>query len=249
MGDLGNKEVMGENIKYYMQLHGIDRRQLAYALDAPYTTVTSWIKAENYPRIDRIEQMANYFNISKADLVERHTQSQNVKPICSSRDWATPLVEAYHEAKRPTREAVCNVLQIPYVGVDNEPEPVTIPTTRFDCAAGIPVWVGDGDMEDREYPPGVVPRGTSFAIHIAGDSMSPTIPDGAYVFIRQQPDLRNNEIGVFMLYDEATCKRFYKDKSGVKLISDNPKYDTIVIEKDMEGFGLVGKVLGHYKEG
>lgn len=101
-------------------------------------------------------------------------------------------------------------------------------------------------MEDREYPPGVVPKGTSFAIRIDGDSMEPTIPDGAYVFVKQQPEVRNNEIGVFMLYDEATCKRYYKDKNGVKLLSDNPKYDPITIAKDAEGLGLVGKVLGHY---
>lgn len=79
MSGLGNKKVMGKNIERYMKLHNIDRNQLAFALGIPYTTITSWIKAENYPRIDKIEQLANYFGISKADLVEEH--QPNVLPF------------------------------------------------------------------------------------------------------------------------------------------------------------------------
>lgn len=40
------------------------------ALGVKYTTFTDWVKGNSYPRIDKIELMANYFGISKADLVE-----------------------------------------------------------------------------------------------------------------------------------------------------------------------------------
>lgn len=241
---MDQKQIFADNLNYLMQRFGKTQIDIISDLGINKSTISTWCNGLKMPRMGTIQTLAEYFGVTKSDLIEeREKQSSNFR---SPSDWATPLMVAYQEAKRPTREAVCNVLQIPYINVEDEPEPVTIPTARFDCAAGIPVWVGDGDMEEREYPPGVVPHGTSFAIHIAGDSMTPTIPDGAYVFIRQQPDLRNNEIGVFMRYDEATCKRYYKDKNGVKLISDNPKYDPINIDKDEEGFGLVGKVLGHY---
>lgn len=74
MSDLGNKKIMAENIRYYMRQKQIDRKELCEALGFKYSTVTDWLNAEKYPRIDKIEMMANYFRISKADLVEQRTQ-------------------------------------------------------------------------------------------------------------------------------------------------------------------------------
>lgn len=71
MSDLGNKEILAENLKYYMELNHKDRNDIARDLDIPYTTITSWLKAEFYPRIDKIEMLANYFEIKKSDLVEK----------------------------------------------------------------------------------------------------------------------------------------------------------------------------------
>lgn len=68
----GNKATMGKNIQYYMDLFGMTRSDLCKALGFKYTTVTDWINGNRYPRIDKIEMMANYFGISKSDLVEEH---------------------------------------------------------------------------------------------------------------------------------------------------------------------------------
>lgn len=74
--NLGNKETMARNIQYYMNLKNVSRNDLCKALDVPYTTLRDWLKAITYPRIDKIEMMANYFNISKADLVEEKTKTE-----------------------------------------------------------------------------------------------------------------------------------------------------------------------------
>lgn len=70
MSDLGNKAVMAKNIQYYMDKQGKTRTEMCEALGVKYTTFTDWVKGNTYPRIDKIELMANYFGISKADLVE-----------------------------------------------------------------------------------------------------------------------------------------------------------------------------------
>lgn len=67
---LGNKEIMAKNILRYMELHNKSRNDMCEALGVKYTTFTDWVKGKSYPRIDKIELMANYFGISKADLVE-----------------------------------------------------------------------------------------------------------------------------------------------------------------------------------
>lgn len=74
--NLGNKEVMAENIKYYMDLHDVDRKTICTALNIKYSTFSEWVNARAYPRIDKIELMAHYFGISKADLVEPRNERQ-----------------------------------------------------------------------------------------------------------------------------------------------------------------------------
>lgn len=70
MSDLGNKQVMAKNIKKYMALHNKDRNHVCNDLDISYTTFADWVNAKTYPRIDKIEMLANYFGIEKSDLVE-----------------------------------------------------------------------------------------------------------------------------------------------------------------------------------
>ena len=78
MSSLGNKQVMAKNIRYYMEKNGLNATDLALELDFKYSTVLDWLKANTYPRIDKIEMMANYFKIEKSDLVEdKSTKSEN----------------------------------------------------------------------------------------------------------------------------------------------------------------------------
>ena len=70
MSGLGNKEIMAKNIQFYMDKYGKSRQDMCDALGVKYTTFTDWVNGNSYPRIDKIELMANYFGISKSDLVE-----------------------------------------------------------------------------------------------------------------------------------------------------------------------------------
>lgn len=72
MSDLGNKLVFASNLKRYMKKFNIDRYQLCDALGFKYSTVSEWLAANKYPRIDKIEKMANYFGIQKSDLIEKY---------------------------------------------------------------------------------------------------------------------------------------------------------------------------------
>lgn len=79
--DLGNKKIFADNLQRYMDQNGIDRNKLCSDLDFKYTTVCGWLSAEKYPRIDKIEILAHYFGIKKADLVEDHSKSDKLGRI------------------------------------------------------------------------------------------------------------------------------------------------------------------------
>lgn len=74
MSDLGNKSIMAQNIKYYMNLKGVTQTEVCNTLNIKTNTFSDWVNAKTYPRIDKIELLANYFGIEKSDLIEKHTQ-------------------------------------------------------------------------------------------------------------------------------------------------------------------------------
>ena len=65
MSDLGNREIFSKNLQYYMDLYNKTRMEVAKDNGISYTTLTSWLKGDNYPRIDKIEMLANYFRVNK----------------------------------------------------------------------------------------------------------------------------------------------------------------------------------------
>ena len=71
-----NKQIMARNIQRFMDQRGISRQQLCDALDIKYTTLRDWLKGITYPRIGKVEAMANYFGCEKSDLIE----DKNEKP-------------------------------------------------------------------------------------------------------------------------------------------------------------------------
>lgn len=121
--DLGNKEIMAENLKYELDKRGMTVANLADSLNLSYSTVRDWLKANTYPRIDKIEMMANFFNISKSDLVEK-------KPDLSEDDiWENFIIryptEKEFKEKFSNNEDIKNMLwQLLYM-LDDMPERVS----------------------------------------------------------------------------------------------------------------------------
>ncbi len=65
-----NKKIMGKNISRYMERKGVTAKQMCADLNIASATLSDWRNGKTYPRIDKIEMMANYFGCDKSDLVE-----------------------------------------------------------------------------------------------------------------------------------------------------------------------------------
>lgn len=66
----GNKETLAKNLKTYITKSGKDRSTIAEDLGLSYSTMTDWVNGKKYPRINNIEKLAAYFNVSKSELIE-----------------------------------------------------------------------------------------------------------------------------------------------------------------------------------
>lgn len=73
MSNIGNKEVFADNLAYYVERSGKTQKELAELVGVSTSTFNDWMKAKKYPRIDKIEILANYFRILKSDLIEKKT--------------------------------------------------------------------------------------------------------------------------------------------------------------------------------
>lgn len=95
MNDLDNRAIMAANIKRYMIQNMKTRKDVCDDLGFAYTTFCDWINGKKYPRIDKIELMAKYFNVSKSDLVEQ--------PSTDSEPSKGDVIKEIYEALDPGR--------------------------------------------------------------------------------------------------------------------------------------------------
>lgn len=71
-----SKEVFAKNLRFYMERKGKTQKELAEIVGVSAPTINEWIKAKKYPRIDKIDILADYFGILKSDLIEEKTEQQ-----------------------------------------------------------------------------------------------------------------------------------------------------------------------------
>lgn len=79
MSNIGNKEILSKNLKQYMNKKGITQKEMSEIVGVATSTFNDWMKAKKYPRIDKIEIMANYFGILKSDLIEEKMTEEKSK--------------------------------------------------------------------------------------------------------------------------------------------------------------------------
>ena len=71
---MDNKNIFATNLKRHMALREKSRKDISEALGISYYTVTDWVKGKKYPRMDKVEMLADYFGILKSDLIEEKTE-------------------------------------------------------------------------------------------------------------------------------------------------------------------------------
>lgn len=105
-------------------------------------------------------------------------------------------------------------------------------------AAGQPIWA---DEERDEYVDDNGTASADFALRVKGDSMSPLIEDGDFVYVKRQSEVRNGQIAVVLDGDSATLKYVYVHGDSVQLISHNPAYPPMVYSgTDAEELTIMG---------
>lgn len=78
------KEIVAKNLQKLLDRKGVTQTQMANHLGYPEMTVSNWMKAKTYPRVDKMQEMADYFGVRRSDIEE----IKNDVPIMTSSQYA-----------------------------------------------------------------------------------------------------------------------------------------------------------------
>lgn len=111
-------------------------------------------------------------------------------------------------------------------------------------ACGSPILAEQNYEEYRCEAAEHLPSGKLLYLKAKGNSMEPTIPNGAYVMIREQPNVESGEIAAVLVNGdtEATLKRIKKQGNIIMLMPDNPTHNPMIIDENNPA-KIIGKAI------
>jgi repressor LexA len=112
-------------------------------------------------------------------------------------------------------------------------------------AAGEPILAEENIEDYYEVPSVIGGEGGDYILQVRGDSMKDAgILEGDYVVVRPTDEAKNGEIVVALLGEEATVKRFYRERDQIRLQPENRAHKPIRT-RDAE---LLGRVVGVFRK-
>ena len=111
--------------------------------------------------------------------------------------------------------------------------------------AGSPILAVENIEDTYPVPLDIVEGHEVFILKVHGESMVDAgIIDGDLVLVSEQKTALNGEIVVALLDDEATIKRFFKEKDRIRLQPENQFMEPIF----PDNISILGKVIGLYRK-
>ncbi|MCI8600499.1 MAG: transcriptional repressor LexA [Oscillospiraceae bacterium] len=178
------------------------------------------------------------------DCIQNHNFSPTVREICEQVGIrSTSTVHYYLKVledeglilkdplKKRTIKLPMSSMTVPLLGTVTAGQPIT---AIEEIEEYIPVANLPGNSTDY------------FALHVRGESMRDAgILNGDIVIVRKTRSCQNGDIVVALMEDEATVKRFFREKDHFRLQPENPDFEPIRV-RELTILGKVAALLRNY---
>lgn len=74
-----SKRVFAQNLQRYISEAGKTQKEIADIIGVSAPTFNEWVSGKKFPRIDKIQKLADYFGILKSDLIEEKMTEEKEK--------------------------------------------------------------------------------------------------------------------------------------------------------------------------
>jgi len=195
--------------------------------------------------MDILDQLKSEKGLSISEIARRTNLAKSAvsRYFKRSREFPLNRVEDFAKAFNVTSEYL--------LGMENELPDNLIKINSLtkipilgEIACGEPILAEENIEGYMDEVAELLPTGTLFYLHCKGDSMEPTIRNGSYVLVRQQPEVEDGEIAAVLVNGntEATLKRVKHQGNIIMLMPDNPAYSPYIITEDNPA-RIIGRAL------
>lgn len=237
-----SKIIFGQMIDYFRKQNNLTMEELGKKLGKAKSSISRWISGERYPKIEEIEQIANFFNTDVYTLIFGFDYKENIFPT----PLLTQITDTAAKLHTPRQKKVLTFTQDQLDEQEGRVKEV-LSYYDFTCygavSAGTGEWLEEEQKEKVSLPSSIVPHHPfDFVLRVNGDSMEPLFKNHEYVFVKKVDEVRSGQIGVFIVDNEAYLKKVYIEKDHLRLVSLNKAYDDLVFD-DKNEIKAVGVVV------
>ncbi len=224
-----------QKVKEKLSENKMTKAELAKDAGIAYTTLDSMLKREtDTARLATVFRIARALGTSVEELVfdeeEENIDSEEKR-----------VLKLYSLLDSRGKNTVLSLLE-KEADFIKKSDQITLPLFVAPAAAGKGLPILSEEKEFESFSADEVPEGADFVLRVSGDSMEPLFSDGDLVFVSAAKEIKNGEIGIFVLNGESLCKMYSSREGATSLVSLNPKYEPIFVLENDE-MNLMGKVL------
>lgn len=106
--------VFANNLRFYINKSGKTQSEIAGALGIPLMTLNDWTRGKTFPRIDKLQLLAQYFGVSKSELIEEQQITENEKQKVDSRNIFASNLRLFVAQAGKTRREVSDAIGVSY---------------------------------------------------------------------------------------------------------------------------------------
>lgn len=232
--------MLGENIKALRKDHHLTLQALADNLNKKYPKtvnfnkgkLSKWENGREEPKLSSVKILADYFETTVDSLVNGKLEA--------------PILSVYNKLHEPRQRKVLTFAQDQLDEQEGRVEEKILSYYTLICngavSAGTGEWLEDEVKEEITISADKVPSSPyDLVLRVNGDSMEPLFQNHEYIFVRKTMEIRNGQIGVFIVDNEAYLKKAYIEKDHLRLVSLNKAYDDLLFNSlnDIKVVGVV----------
>ncbi|EOD4323492.1 XRE family transcriptional regulator [Staphylococcus aureus] len=235
-----NKErniIIAKNIRKFLNDSNMSQKKLAELINIKPSTLSDYLNLRSNPSHGVIQRIADVFEVGKSDIDTTYKDDNDITSI-------------YNKLTPPRQENVLNYANEQLeeqnskgdnvVDINSYKQEKTPVNVNGCVSAGVGERLYDETLF-TEMVKGPIPT-HDLALKVNGDSMEPMFKDGEIIFVEKTHNIKNGQIGIFIIEEEAYVKKVFVEDDRLTLVSLNKDYDDLHFYRN-ESVRLIGKVI------
>ncbi|EMP9818611.1 TPA: helix-turn-helix domain-containing protein [Staphylococcus aureus] len=232
-----------DRLKQIMSERKISQSELSRRTGIGRNSISDYLNGKYEAKQDKVFELAKALNVNEAWLmgfdISKNRKIEN-NDITSIYNKLTPprqknVLNYANEQLEEQNSKGDNVVDI------NSYKQEKTPVNVNGCvSAGVGERLHDETLF-TEMVKGPIPT-HDLALKVNGDSMEPMFKDGEIIFVEKTHNIKNGQIGIFIIEEEAYVKKVFVEDDRLTLVSLNKEYDDLHFYRN-ESVRLVGKVI------